>query len=168
VPPLIIRKAIQTVYPGTVDITNTFYQYEDVSYSYWLNNTATIPIPDPTKIGKKAIYYIKSVTSAGCISVTPVPVDILIPDIVIPNTFSPNSDGVNDVLTILINSTVLIKYFKIFNRWGDVVYITADINNYWSGFKQSSEVPVGVYYWVIEGILDSKRYLRSGYVTLVR
>lgn len=168
VPPLVIKKAIQAVYPGTADITNAFHENEDISYSYWLNNTATIPIPDPTKIGKKGTYYIKSITSVGCISVTPVQVDILIPDIVISNTFSPNSDGVNDVLTILINSTVLVKYFKIFNRWGDVVYLTADINNYWNGFKQSSEAPVGVYYWVIEGILDSKRYLRSGYVTLVR
>lgn len=168
VPPLILNRVLQAVYPGTVDMTRGYSINETITYSYWMNSNATIPIPDPTRIGKKAVYYIQSVTSEGCISITPVAVDILIPDMVIPNTFTPNSDGVNDVLTVLINSNVLVKHFKIFNRWGDVVYLTSDINNYWSGFKETSEVPVGVYYWVIEGMLESKRYLRSGYVTLVR
>jgi gliding motility-associated-like protein len=95
-------------------------------------------------------------------------VDILIPDYVIPNMFTPNGDGVNDVLTVLINSSVDVQLFKIFNRWGDVVYITTDIDKFWSGFRDTAQVPVGVYYWVIEGVLESKKYLRSGYVTLVR
>jgi len=168
VPPLILNRPLQATYPGTVDITRGYSINETITYSYWLNSSATIPIPDPARIGKKGVYYIQSVTSDGCISITPVAVDILIPDMVIPNTFTPNSDGVNDVLTVLLNSNVQVKHFKIFNRWGDVVYLTSDINNYWRGFKETSEVPVGVYYWVIEGILDSKRYTRSGYVALVR
>jgi gliding motility-associated-like protein len=82
--------------------------------------------------------------------------------------FSPNGDGINDELTALISSSVEVKFFKIFNRWGDVVYTTSDISNYWTGFRETSQVPVGVYYWMIDGIQESKRYLRSGYVTLVR
>ena len=168
VPPVIFTRVLQAVYPVTVDITTTFERSEGVTYSFWLNSNATNPIPDPARIGRKGTYYVKSVTESECERITPVFVDIIIPDYVIPNMFTPNGDGVNDELTVLISSAVEVKNFKIFNRWGDVVYITTDIYNYWKGFRDTSEVPVGVYYWVIEGVLEDKRYLRSGYVTLVR
>ncbi len=168
VPPLILTRVLQAVNPATVDITTAFDRNEDITYSFWLNPAATIPIPDPARIGRRGIYHIKSITSNGCISITPILVDIIIPDVIIPNMFTPNNDGVNDELTVLLNNNVQVNYFKIFNRWGDVVYTTADINKYWSGFRETSQVPVGVYYWVIDGILESKKYLRSGYVTLVR
>lgn len=168
VPPVVFTRVLQAVWPATVDITTAFERSEGVTYSYWLNSTATLPLVDPTRVGRKGTYFIKSVTEGDCVSVTPVNVDIIIPDYVIPNLFTPNGDGVNDQLTVLINSAVQVKHFKIFNRWGDVVYVTTDINNYWSGFRDTAEVPVGVYYWVIDGILEDKKYLRSGYVTLVR
>ena len=145
-----------------------FVHVNEIAYSYWLNKEATVSIPDPYRVGKSGNYYLKSVTNAGCISITPFTVAIGIPDYIIPNTFSPNNDGVNDYLTVLLNSKVQFKHFKIFSRWGQVVFITNDINNYWNGNHNSTEVPVGVYYWTIEGILDSKRYLRSGSVTLLR
>ena len=168
VPPLILTRLLRAVYPATIDITTAFERNEDITYSYWLNSGATIPIPDPSRIGRKGTYHIKSVTADGCSTITPIMVDIIIPDVVAPNLFTPNGDGVNDEFTVLINSTVQVKDFKIFNRWGDVVYTTTDINKYWSGFRETSQVPVGVYYWVIDGILESKKYFRSGYVTLVR
>ncbi len=168
VPPLILTRVLQAVNPATVDITTAFDRNEDITYSFWLNPAATIPIPDPTRIGRRGTYHIKSVTSGGCISITPILVDIIIPDLVIPNMFTPNNDGVNDELTVLLNSNVQVNYFKIFNRWGDVVYTTTNIDKYWSGFRETTQVPVGVYYWVIDGIVEDKKYLRSGYVTLVR
>lgn len=168
VPPLQLTRILEAVHPATVDITTGFIRNEGISYSYWSNSPATISIPNPKQVGRKGIYYIKSTTNEGCISITPLFVDILIPDYVIPNMFTPNGDGVNDELTVLINSNVDVKQFKIFNRWGDVVYITTDVGKLWTGFRNTSQVPVGVYYWVIDGILDSKRYLRSGYVTLLR
>ncbi len=168
VPPIIQTRTLQAVHPATVDITTAFIRNEEITYTFWTNSTGTIPLLNPTQVGRKGTYYIKSTTPETCVSITPISVDIIIPDYVIPNMFTPNGDGVNDELTVLINANVDVKQFKIFNRWGDVVYLTTDIDKYWSGFRESSEVPVGVYYWVIDGILESKRYLRSGYVTLIR
>jgi len=68
----------------------------------------------------------------------------------------------------LINSKINIKFLRIYNRWGALVYETPDINNYWTGLKESTMVPVGTYYWVIEGDADLKKYRRSGYVTVIR
>ena len=168
VPPLMQARISQAVYPATVDITTVFIQNERINYTFWHNSTATETIPNPTQIGRKGTYYIKSTTAEGCFSITPIAVNIIIPDYVIPNMFSPNGDGINDELTALISSSVQVKFFKIFNRWGDVVYTTSDISNYWTGFRETSQVPTGVYYWMIDGTQESKRYLRSGYVTLVR
>jgi gliding motility-associated-like protein len=95
-------------------------------------------------------------------------IEIFVPDIAIPNAFTPNGDQVNDELTVLINSEIKVKGFKIFNRWGDVVYTTPDINEYWKGLKENTQVPTGVYYWVFEGIRNSKFYSKSGYITLIR
>lgn len=168
VPPIVLNRLLQAVYPGTVDLANGFTHEPGITYTYWTDAAATIPIADPSRIGRKGTYYVKAETVEGCIRVSPVPVDILIPDIVIPNTFTPNGDGINDLLTVLINSNVRLKYFKIFNRWGEVVYMTTNINKYWDGFKDTAQVPMGVYYWVVEGTLDSKRYYRSGYFTLMK
>lgn len=168
VPPLIISRKLQAVNPATIDLTASFERNEGITYSFWLDAAASIPITDPTRVGRRGTYHIKSVTAEGCVSITPVLVDIIIPDFIAPNTFTPNSDGVNDEFTVLLNSNVKLAYFKIYNRWGDVVYTTSNIDKYWTGFRDTSQVPTGVYYWVIEGVLEEKKYVRSGYVTLVR
>jgi gliding motility-associated-like protein len=168
VPPVILNEDLQATYPGTVDITRAFDPDPGMTYTYWRNKEATVELLNPDRVGRKAIYYLRSETPEGCFGITPIPVDILIPDIVVPNTFTPNNDGANDVFTILINSNVQVSYFKIFNRWGSLVYLTSDINSFWNGLKDNTEAPAGVYYWVLEGIRDAKRYLRSGYITLIR
>jgi gliding motility-associated-like protein len=168
VPPLIITRLLRAINPATVDITTAFNRHEDITYSFWMNPAATIPIPDPSRIGRRGTYHIRSITADGCISITPILVDIIIPDVVAPNTFTPNGDGVNDEFTVLLNSNVEVNYFRIYNRWGDVVYTTSNIDKYWTGFRDTSQVPAGVYYWIIDGILESRKYLRYGYITLIR
>ncbi len=168
VPPVVIHRLLEAVHPGTVDIATSFEGIPGMTYTFWRDAVGTIRLVDPEHVGRRGTYYIRTETPEGCYRITPVFVNIIIPDIVIPNTFTPNGDGVNDVFTVLVNSNVQINYFKIFNRWGDVVYLTTDIDNYWNGFKDTSEVPAGVYYWVLDGILDSKKYTRSGYITLLR
>lgn len=167
-PKIIFNRALEAEYPSTVDVTTAFVHENGIQYSYWLNKAATLPLSNPSRIAKKGNYYLKSTSNAGCIAITPFSVEIAIPDYVIPNAFSPNNDGVNDYLTVLINSKVQLKHFKIFSRWGQIVFITSDTNTYWNGNRNNTAMPVGVYYWTIEGILDSKRYLRSGSVTLLR
>ena len=67
----------------------------------------------------------------------------------IPNTFSPNSDGINDTwiiknLTLYDKSTV-----TVYNRWGDKVYYSEGYKSPWDGSNRSDTVPFGVYYYVI-------------------
>lgn len=168
VPPVQYKQLLQAEYPETIDLTRAFNQNPLFTYSYWHDAAASIPLTYPERIYKSGLYYIKTTGNGGCVNISPASVQIFVPEIAIPNTFTPNGDKVNDELTVLINSEIQVKVFRIFNRWGDVVYTTPDINKYWNGFRESTEMPVGVYYWVFEGIRNLKQYVRSGYITLIR
>jgi gliding motility-associated-like protein len=156
-------------YPNTVDLTKTFVHESGLTYSYWTDHEATIPVKNPTRIRFSGNFFIKGIDSEGCATTAPVSVEVILPDMVIPNTFTPNGDGINDVFTILVNSRIKIKSLQIYNRWGQTVFLTSDITNYWDGLKENTMVPAGVYYWVIEGMDDSqKRFLKSGSITVIR
>jgi gliding motility-associated-like protein len=86
----------------------------------------------------------------------------------IPNAFSPNGDGQNDVFTVIGNSVTKFEML-IFNRGGNLVFKSTDINKGWDGtFKgQVSENNVYVYKISYVG-KDSKSHTASGSVTLVK
>ncbi len=166
--PIQVNRGLRTEYPSTIDLITAFDKNPMFSYTYWLDATATIPLTYPDRIYKSGVYYIKTASNGGCVNISPAKVEVFVPEIAIPNTFTPNGDKVNDELTVLVNEEIRIKEFRIFNRWGDVVYSTPDINKYWTGFRESAQMPSGVYYWLFEGVRNSKQYIRSGYITLLR
>lgn len=168
VPGVTFNRVLEANFPETIDLTTAFTPDPNLNYTYWMDSETTIPLPYPERIFKSGTYYIKSTSNGGCVSVTSAPVQIFVPEMAIPNIFTPNGDQVNDELTVLLNEEILVRSFRIFNRWGDVVFTTTDIENYWSGIKNGLQVPTGVYYWVFEGFRNFKPYTKSGYVTLVR
>jgi len=168
-PPIAVTQPAPVNYPNTVDITKTFDHNPDLTYSYWVTPDTSVRVRTPKQIRFSGTFYIKGSGLGGCECFAPVTVDVIIPDMIIPNTFTPNGDGINDVFTILAPSKVKIKVFRIYSRWGETVFITSDITNFWTGFKENTMMPVGVYYWVMEGDDNvQKKFLRSGYVTVIR
>ena len=125
--PIVINQPAAVTFPAAVDITNTFTKDPEVTYSYWADSQASKQLSDPEAIRRPGIYYVKGANNQGCFNIAQVTVDIIMPDFFIPNTFTPNGDGINDVFTIITSSAFSIKSFKIFNRWGDIVYQTCDI-----------------------------------------
>lgn len=109
----------------------------------------------------------------GCITIQPVNVTITIPYhpvIKYPNAFSPNNDGTNDRFRLEIAGNITIKTFRIFNRWGQVVFETKDPFEFWMGEKKGKPEPVGTYYWILELVNNNNNdfYRKNGTVTLVR
>ena len=166
--PIVINQPAAVTFPAAVDITNTFTKDPEVTYSYWTDSQASKQLSDPEAIRRPGIYYVKGANNQGCFNIAQVTVDIIMPDFFIPNTFTPNGDGINDVFTIITSSAFSIKSFRIFNRWGDIVYQTADITKYWNGLKENSDVPAGVYYWLLEGDENLEYFKKSGYVMVLR
>jgi len=168
-PPIAVTQPAPVNYPNTVDITRTFVREPGLTYSYWLTPDTIVRVKNPTNIRLSGNFYIKASGLGGCECFAPVTVDVVIPDIIIPNTFTPNGDGINDVFTILVNSKLTVKSLSIYSRWGEPVFITSDITNFWDGLKANSMMPLGVYFWVMEGHDNSqKKFFRSGSVTVIR
>lgn len=87
----------------------------------------------------------------------------------VPNAFSPNNDGVNDQFRIQVTGYFRLNYLKIFNRYGQQVHEVRDLSLPWDGRRNGNELPVGTYYWVMEGIdMHNKLVKKSGSVTLIR
>lgn len=107
----------------------------------------------------------------GCI-LDEIDVDITQDDcepVVFPNSFSPNSDGVNDFFRPNQESNPLNFKLLIYNRWGNQLFQSTSIYQGWDGTYKGSPVPVGVYYWIaVYKMPDGKSAKQSGNVTLLR
>jgi gliding motility-associated-like protein len=64
-----------------------------------------------------------------------------------PNVFTPNGDDYNELFEISTESSILNYNMSIFNRWGQLVFETNDIRNFWNGKDNGAEISSGVYFW---------------------
>lgn len=85
----------------------------------------------------------------------------------IPNIFSPNGDLENDVLYVRSNFVESLVW-HIYDRYGEKVFQSEDINLGWDGKYQGQPVQSGVYYWYIKAtMIDGTVIERNGNVTVV-
>jgi gliding motility-associated-like protein len=95
-------------------------------------------------------------------------------NIYVPNCFTPNADGRNELFKPSIRGESLIQTyeFKIFNRWGDVLFETNDINDGWYGEVDGGEyfATDAVYSWLVK--ISPKNgqepFEQTGHVTVIR
>ena len=88
----------------------------------------------------------------------------------IPNAFTPNNDGINDVFRV-IGSSIERFEILIFNRWGEKVYESTDINQVWDGSHEGGNyyVPNDIYQYVVKVKgFDTDAFERSGTVSVMR
>jgi gliding motility-associated-like protein len=91
----------------------------------------------------------------------------------IPNTFTPNNDGLNDVV-MMVGSDIDETKFKldVFNRWGDIVFSASNPTTAWTGntYNGSYYCPEGVYNWaaVVVSKSTGERYEIQGHLNLIR
>jgi large repetitive protein len=83
----------------------------------------TCPLPIAT-IKKDITYIVTATTAFGCSANDTLNIKTFCESaqVFIPNAFTPDGDGLNDVLLVRGTGIVSVKYFRIFNRWGEVVF----------------------------------------------
>jgi gliding motility-associated-like protein len=115
-------------------------------------------------------YTIKLKTAAGCITVDTQLVKINKHiTIFVPNAFTPNDDSRNDLLRPFMTGIKELKYFKIFNRWGQLIYETQSLKSGWDGRFKGNPVQTQTLVWMVEGIgVDNKIYKAKGSTVLIR
>ena len=173
-------------YPNQTLITKPNVSFWDFSIDakYWIynfndpksgiNNTSTYDYPwhefKDTGIFNVSLVVINKY---GCTDTAWRQVHIKpFPQVYFPNAFTPNGDGYNDVFEIKGHDFDWSTYeLIIYNRWGQVVFETKDINKGWDGrmIYTNEECEQGVYVFVIH-VRDKDKYKKvyKGNITLYR
>jgi gliding motility-associated-like protein len=94
------------------------------------------------------------------------------PKIHVPDSFTPNNDGSNDVLNIYHEDNVTFE-LQIFNRWGNVIFITDTHGYRWDGTYLEIPCAEGTYPWKInyrsvDSNKNNRNYYQTGQVVLLR
>ena len=118
-------------------------------------------------------YTAEVTTALACVSSISVEVFVIPPPVIlVPSAFSPNDDGVNDVLSIDGRDIEEILSFQVYNRWGNKVYEykSGDATLGWDGFYNDVEQNIGVYVFYVEYLEKGSEQtkLHKGNVTLIR
>jgi gliding motility-associated-like protein len=124
----------------------------------------------PAYDGATVQFRVEASTDAGCKGVGTAIVKVYKgPDIYVANAFSPNNDGKNDVFLPIPVGIKDLGYFRVFNRWGQLMFYTKTLREGWDGRFAGLEQPTGVYTWMVEATTqDGRKIAKKGTVTLIR
>ncbi len=96
--------------------------------------------------------------------------------VVFPNVFAPREDATGSSSIFEVNATfrpvyqdVVTFHLQIYNRWGQLIFETDDINNGWDGRFNGNIAAEGVYVWIAKGkYVSGREFSKSGSVLLVK
>lgn len=139
---------------------------------YLNNNTIQNPTAlFPNLIGDNGITYILTAHDAlGCMATDNIVIHVFArSDVYMPNAFSPNVDGLNDLARPVLIGIKELKYFTIFNRYGQQVFTTTTQKAGWNGTLNGELQPMGNYVWILQAV-DYKGNIitKKGNIVLVR
>ena len=158
------------LYPELVDFTNLSINFTEHE---WIFGDGA---RDTSNIDVSHLYLdvgdfspCLKVENEGCRDSTCLDLFIdFIPLIGVPNAFSPNGDNVNDVIRVEGVGIVNLS-FRIYNRWGELVYEGFDQNEGWDGNYKSVAQELEVYTYVVNAIfIDESQQVLKGNITIVR
>jgi gliding motility-associated-like protein len=87
----------------------------------------------------------------------------------VPKGWTPNGDGKNDKLYPLTVNITELKYFRVYNRWGELVFATNVIGKGWDGMYKGQPQSTAVFVWIVEAIGGDGQYHKlSGSSVLIR
>ena len=91
------------------------------------------------------------------------------PSVYVPNAFTPNADTFNDGFYIAWAGSEPSQFELIIaDRWGRQVFVSTDRNLPWDGTSSGTELPIGVYVWRLQALVQDRTINKMGHVTLVR
>lgn len=146
-----------------------------VSYAWETTDTASIGdttlanvTVTPTAPGN-VYYYVYAYGPNGCPGIDSVLVEVSLIDVIaVPNAFSPNGDGVNDILSVL-GPGIKTMRFMVYNKYGQQVFVSNKQDEGWDGKHKRKEVDPGVFaYYVEYTLVNGVTGIKKGNVTVVK
>ncbi len=116
-------------------------------------------------------YFVTARTATGCKGTDSVHVKIYKskPDIFIPSAFTPGNDGRNDIFKPITAGIAEFRFFRVYNRLGQLMYETTKPNEGWNGLFNGEPQPAGTYVFAAEGSdYTGRLIIKRGTVVLIR
>jgi gliding motility-associated-like protein len=129
----------------------------NIGATYLWNTGATTQMLNVTTSGT----YDVRVTIGGCTYYDTVIVNFINCDTMIdttrtcktmvsfPNVFSPNNDGINDLFKPITYDCISNSELRIYNRWGNELYVTREVIDGWNGKSRDKDCVDGAYFWTL-------------------
>ncbi len=170
---------VRRFFPGQSILLEVSPKDSNSDYSYdWSPSTglSCSSCANPTARLDTNMVYTITITNreTGCMreakmevsELTTCPEDL----IYMPTVFSPNGDGFNDDFLMLSSNISEIDYFRVYDRWGALLWETQDFSQGWDGRVNGELVNTGVYVYSLEAPcpLNNSTILKKGGVTVLR
>jgi gliding motility-associated-like protein len=166
---------VVTITPDTTIIWGDFFQLNatgGVTYNWSPNDYLDCddcqnPIAAPDQ---DITYCVNVVDANGCVkdTCTTIFVEIVCGDVFVPSAFSPNDDGENDFLCVYSDCWENLT-FKIYNRWGEVVFTNTTEGVCWDGRKNGVELNSAVFVYTLDGyLINGQPVSQKGNISLIR
>lgn len=138
--------------------------------SQWLGDPTsprTFATPENTITYKVTVTQLPENCSAT--DTVRIKVFLLPPSFYVPTAFSPNGDGLNEILKPITLGMRSLRYFKVYNRVGNLVFETTQIGKGWDGYYKGTPQDPGNYVWMAQGETYQGEFITSkGNAVLIR
>jgi gliding motility-associated-like protein len=129
-------------------------------------------IPNPVaNLNEDIRYFLRVSTDEGCVGFDTLNVRVFrtAPDIFVPTAFTPNGDGLNDLLVPLPVGISEYEYFRVYNRYGQLVFSTTEVGKGWDGKISGKDQGSDTFAWYVRGRdYTGKVIFKKGISTLIR
>jgi gliding motility-associated-like protein len=132
------------------------------------NPVATL---NPSIVDEGITYVVRATNPQGCYGEDAISIRVFKtgPDIFVPTAFTPNGDGRNDVLRPILVGIKQLNFFRIYNRWGQLVFSTSESGKGWDGTISGQQQSTANFVFLAEAVdYTGKIIFKKGNVTLIR
>jgi len=117
------------------------------------------------------LYSVKVSTPEGCSATDSIKIFVFAtqPEVFVPTAFTPNGDGRNDIYRTMVAGMKQFLYFRVYNRWGQLLFSTSEANKGWDGTYGGRKQESGTYVYSIQAIdYNNRSYFKKGTFVLIR
>lgn len=136
--------------------------------NYLWSNGAVTPSITVTQPGSYWLQVWDANNCSGKDTVTVYPKECM-NGLYVPSAFSPNGDGRNDLFRPLLFGNVKYFQFAVYNRWGEIIFQSTDLQKGWNGKVKGILQETGVFVWTCTFQLEGDpRRQEKGSITLIK
>lgn len=163
-----------TIYDNEVSFLNLSEDANEYEWNFYNEFTYLETNPTHTFPNNESGSYsicLKAMNDENCVDEKCETINIEgVPSVYVPNTFSPNNDLHNNVFKPIVKDISLENYeLKIYNRWGELIFITKNSSEAWDGTYQKNSCPIGTYTWSLKyNEINGSQIFLSGSILLKR